>query len=1008
MPEYKTGSTPTVNQNGTIDVAFPRGAVQKFTYVFSFYSGWQHIYLGQHIDRLGRTLTLNYGQANGKVILNSLVDHDNRVTAFGYWNPNYADRITSVTDPYGRSVGIAYDSSGRLVSITDAAGITSSFTYDIQGWMTSYATPYGTTSFSHTGTALGFLQEPPYIVNRACTITEADGNKQLVLYRDNSYYLNPNNQTVLVPSAWPAEDRPTLPFPNFIDGAATHARNSFRWNRKQYMGLNAGFKVSGNFNDLSVTDYKIARMSHWNHKGQSGPLDRVGGTLSMLREPSPDGFIDGQTIWYDYPGRQFELLEGTMPVPSVIAKVLPDSQTWYRRYTLNSMRRPTAVTETYGDGLSTRTFTLAYSADGRNLLSITGPNNELLRTYTYTGYKIATQTDHTGTASYTTTYTYDALGRISQISTPTGLTRTLTYGQNGFVSTVTDQPINTVNQYTYAGSFLSSHTDPRGFNRTFTWDNLQRLTRIDYPDATYETFTYTLLDLTSHRDRLGNVSSYGYNPVRQMISMTDARNNQTTFTYCGCGSVESITNPLQQTTQFSYDYNGRLVTTLLPDNTSVSRLYDRAGRLISQSDGLQLLTYTYNNQSLLTAINNPFGTIRSIIYDNLDRPITITDERGVTVTQTFDRLDRILTRSWPDGGQESFAYSARGLTSHTDQLNKVTTYAYDEAGRKTSETTPNNELISFTYNTAGDLLTLVDGKNQTTKWDFDSEGRVWKKYYANDLVNPKITYGYDANDRLTSRWTAAKGTTTYSYDPTDNLTLINYPSSPDISFIYDALNRVSSMTDASGTTTFSYTTAGNLLTENGPWVNDTVSFSYHASVPRLRTGLSLEQPTSPVSYWSQTFAYDGARRLQIGTSPAGTFTYDYFDEATQATSPAPMVRKLTLPNTSFIEYDYDNVARMTSTALRKNDGTVLNSHAYLYNVRHERTRQTRTDASFVNYGYDHFGQLDTASGSGGQSTENLNYDYDPAWNMTQRVSAGVGITYTVNNLNQVTAENGNS
>jgi RHS repeat-associated protein len=46
--------------------------------------------------------------------------------------------------------------------------------------------------------------------------------------------------------------------------------------------------------------------------------------------------------------------------------------------------------------------------------------------------------------------------------------------------------------------------------------------------------------------------------------------------------------------------------------------------------------------------------------------------------------------------------------------------------------------------------------------------------------------------------------------------------------------------------------------------------------------------------------------------------------------------------------------------------------------------------------------LKTALGSGGQSTENLGYLYDPAWNLNKRTNNGSVTTFTVNNLNQVT------
>jgi YD repeat-containing protein len=52
---------------------------------------------------------------------------------------------------------------------------------------------------------------------------------------------------------------------------------------------------------------------------------------------------------------------------------------------------------------------------------------------------------------------------------------------------------------------------------------------------------------------------------------------------------------------------------------------------------------------------------------------------------------------------------------------------------------------------------------------------------------------YDADNRLTNRWSAAVGDTYYSYDAVGNLTNIDYPSSSDVAFAYDALSRMTNM-----------------------------------------------------------------------------------------------------------------------------------------------------------------------------------------------------------------------
>lgn len=58
------------------------------------------------------------------------------------------------------------------------------------------------------------------------------------------------------------------------------------------------------------------------------------------------------------------------------------------------------------------------------------------------------------------------------------------------------------------------------------------------------------------------------------------------------------------------------------------------------------------------------------------------------------------------------------------------------------------------------------------------------------------------DNRLTNRWSAAKGTTVYGYDAVGNRTLVNYPVSTDINLAYDALNRATNMVDTVGTTAF--------------------------------------------------------------------------------------------------------------------------------------------------------------------------------------------------------------
>ncbi|MDX1952067.1 MAG: hypothetical protein SFY81_07765, partial [Verrucomicrobiota bacterium] len=169
----------------------------------------------------------------------------------------------------------------------------------------------------------------------------------------------------------------------------------------------------------------------------------------------------------------------------------------------------------------------------------------------------------------------------------------------------------------------------------------------------------------------------------------------------------------------------------------------------------------------------------------------------MTITNTYDDLGRIKSSTSVGAGTVTYNYTARGITNVVDALGKTNWFVFNELERKTSETNAIGERIEYSYNEAGDLRTLKDGKDQLTSWGYDSEGRVTSKTNAASVEI--FRYKYDANGQLTNRWTAAKGDTWYTVNAGGNITLVNYTNSTDIQMGYDALNRLTNMVDAVGT-----------------------------------------------------------------------------------------------------------------------------------------------------------------------------------------------------------------
>ena len=137
-------------------------------------------------------------------------------------------------------------------------------------------------------------------------------------------------------------------------------------------------------------------------------------------------------------------------------------------------------------------------------------------------------------------------------------------------------------------------------------------------------------------------------------------------------------------------------------------------------------------------------------------------------------------RQYPDNGVEHWGYTLNvsSPTGYTNQIGNVSLYNFDILSRKTNEVVAGVTTNSFTYNGAGDRLTLTDGKGQTTSWLYDQNGNVTNKLDANNAL--LFVYQYDPDNRLTNRWSAAKGNTVYSYDAAGNLKTINYQHSPAI------------------------------------------------------------------------------------------------------------------------------------------------------------------------------------------------------------------------------------
>lgn len=161
---------------------------------------------------------------------------------------------------------------------------------------------------------------------------------------------------------------------------------------------------------------------------------------------------------------------------------------------------------------------------------------------------------------------------------------------------------------------------------------------------------------------------------------------------------------------------------------------------------------------------NAAGASASFTYDKSGNVLTSTDYAGITTTNTYDSLDRLI-KTAACGEETAYTYTANGLLKTVTDKSGTTFFAYDEMNGLSDKTLPDGTIIHY---------------------DYDKSCRLTK------IATPFGTtgYEYDGIDRLV-RVVARDGLAAlYSYDENGNRTAVQYTNGTAARYEYDALNRL--------------------------------------------------------------------------------------------------------------------------------------------------------------------------------------------------------------------------
>jgi RHS repeat-associated protein len=411
---------------------------------------------------------------------------------------------------------------------------------------------------------------------------------------------------------------------------------------------------------------------------------------------------------------------------------------------------------------------------------------------------------------------------------------------------------------------ITQITDSAGRALNFSYDSFNRIVSITDPIGRTVQYTYNAQGtLATATDPAGNISSYSYNPQNQMTSVTDGR-----------GIVF-----LQNT----YDANGRVTQQVAADGGITTFAYTLLNPLVSTSpvqsttvtDSLgNQTTYRFNPQGYVIAVTDPLGQVR-----------TFNRDPGTNLLLSLQGTGQCDSCGNPSVGDLSFTYDTAGnLLTQTDAAGHSVQFTYDPTfSRLTSYTDENGNVSRFGYDSRGNRTSFTDARGSTTSFLVDAKGLTTQ---ITDAAGNKTHLGYDSSGNLISIQDAAGNVRRAAFDAVSRLILQTDATGNSTSFAYDKLNRVVGITDSLGNTTkFTYDPMGNLLTATDSRGNKT-TLAYDAETRLQKQTDALGRSTS--------FVYDKGGNLIQFTDRLGAiskFSYDALRRLTNETYPDATVSR---------------------------------------------------------------------------------------------------------------------
>jgi RHS repeat-associated protein len=331
--------------------------------------------------------------------------------------------------------------------------------------------------------------------------------------------------------------------------------------------------------------------------------------------------------------------------------------------------------------------------------------------------------------------------------------------------------------YTYDGSGrMVRKTDPLGHSRFMEYDRYGNISRVvdDAGDGRFFLFDYDEGKKEYYaqiQTSSGMIKEVWYD--REGDTRRVDVNGNTVRRIVKEGRNLIVTDESGQVTRKEMDEWGNVTKIVYPDGATVLTEYDHTlNRPVKVTDERGVVTlYAYDDSGNLLLKTEGVGTdaerTTRFTYDSVGNVIRVTGGGDANTPEAeavmdYDASGNLIAITEPEGARTLFSHDAMGnVLTRTDPRGKVSVFAYDAAGRMTSAVDPMGHRTEIVYDAVGNTIQVIDPEGKTRNYEYDGRNRLVKEV---DTGGNVTLFHYNSDGKLTRRTDPEGKVLDYEYD----------------------------------------------------------------------------------------------------------------------------------------------------------------------------------------------------------------------------------------------------